>query len=132
MTSQIFMSAERAEINREENDQRTADLMGSLQRIGYRVTEVLGSYKGVTERSLMITLPLNANLLLLKNLAAVFQQESILRVIDSKAELIYTQSGEHVALGTLVKSTELPEGLDAWTRVPYMQSHYYLYIETKE
>lgn len=129
MTSTIFISASRSELAQAENDTRTNDLASSLIRAGYRVTEVKGCYQGTQERSLMLTLPINGNLLYLKNIAAVFQQESILRVVENAAELIYIQSGEHVAIGTLIKDVELPKGIQNYTEVPYMGSSYFLFTK---
>jgi hypothetical protein len=76
----IFISAERENLTKEENEQRTQSLIANLDKTGLKYIDCIGCYKGIKEKSFMIKHPLLMGFWLnhFKTLARAYNQESIL------------------------------------------------------
>jgi len=99
------------------------DVLNSLKKHG--AVEVVGSYEGVQELSIMIPYKSDLILDLVKRAAKSFNQDSILVTSgDRTATLIYNDNSEEV-LGQLQAVSEV-EALKqlAWTYVPNMDTYF--------
>lgn len=117
-----IISAERFNLSREENAQRTLDMTITFLRAGVDFIACRGVYKGTEERSFMV---MNAGLPagLIESLAKAYEQESVLEVRNLRATLVYFDGKTKPEyLGRFEQHTEeyLPE---SYTKVG---SEYYI------
>lgn len=112
-----IISAERFNLTKEENAQRTLDMVATFLREGVDFIACQGVYKGTAERSFMVLdsgLPAG----LIERLAQAYEQESVLEVRELEATLVYFDGKtkpEH--LGRFLPYVGNVAGLDAYTKV---------------
>lgn len=108
----------------ENIDQHTA-LIDDLTNSRIPYVELLGSYKGVQERSILIS---NADkyIYLVEQLCKLHGQESYLSLdVDRHAELVYLSDSRRESIGyiTAVSETEA-KSKDAWSYNPIVKQYY--------
>lgn len=97
----IVMSAELAELTKEENERRALALIGWLTRRGHSFKPVEGCYKGNREAAFVVLVPDEERERQIMSLARAYGQESVLYVdANRKAYLRLLESGEEVPIGS--------------------------------
>ena len=90
----------------------------ALNGLGIETVEVLGVYKGSSEKSIMVVL----NDYTLENVMSIvklFNQESILISDNFKAFLVFLDGGNNIVLGNLVEVSEIEaKQNDSYTYIP--------------
>lgn len=100
----------------DSNEKSHRSTILALNGLGIETTEVLGVYKGSSEKSIMVTLN-DYTMDNVLTIAKLFNQESIL-ISDNKAYLLYLE-GETVSLGGLVEVSEIEaKSNDSYTYIP--------------
>lgn len=100
-----------------ENEARHKELRGELQVRGLNFKEVLGSYKGDVEKTFVVNTNEDKALTMVKVLACLYGQESIL-IVDQerKASLYDCNDGTITKLGRFCAVDALEASkLDNWT-----------------
>lgn len=99
------------------NEQSHRSIIIALNGQGIETTEVLGVYKGDSEKSIMVELT-DYNFNNVKTIAKLFNQESIL-VSNSKALLLFSDGSGSITLGALQEVTEdEAKSSDSYTYIP--------------
>lgn len=114
----VIISAELAAKSTEYNAVATVGLVNGLTRLGVPFTPAIGSYKGRTEKSFLVELGEHGDYDEVRDLAAHYNQESILLVDDQgEASLIYLVGGGVDIIGQWQwAGLDQPE-TDAWTQL---------------
>ena len=98
----VFISAELSTLSDSKNEARTKILRNLLEEFSFQFKEVDGCYKEVEEKSFCVHSDFRqSDARLLKKLARVFDQESILIVNNGDASLYYLQSQKTEEIGFL-------------------------------
>lgn len=109
----IVISAEKSTLPARENIYRSAELVEILKERGYPFRLATGSYRGVRETSYVVQVTRYTEVNDLRQLAAEFEQESILEIKLQHGWLLFTDGTEEY-LGTTVEATGTEE---AYTQV---------------
>lgn len=113
----FIISAERFNLSKEENAQRTMAMTATLLLEGVDFMACQGVYKGTAERSFMVIdhgLPAG----LIERLAKAYEQESVLEVRELKATLVYFDGRTKPEyLGYFGPHRGDVEGLEAYTKI---------------
>ena len=113
----FIISAERFNLTKEENAQRTLDMVATFLREGVDFIACHGVYKGTAERSFMVMdagLPAG----LIERLAREYEQESVLEVRSFESTLVYFDGETKPEyLGRFMPYVGKVAGLDAYTKV---------------
>lgn len=102
----VLMTASIFGLDLKENLQRNAEMRKELTRLGLStVIDCLGRYDGYQEHSFAIPVTEEYMLVTLEQLAADYEQESILVINNNnkKATLVFTGSRKHVPIGKWCK-----------------------------
>lgn len=124
-TEIVIISAELDSQPKSRNKQRTEALFAHLNERGFNPVPVNGVYKGSVERSFLVRLRDESDLLYLEDLAfTIFKQESILvQYSDGHSRLHYGDAVEYLG-----KLTEVPVKdalkLDSYSYVPSINKYY--------
>lgn len=114
----FIISAERFNLTKEENAQRTLDMVATFLREGVDFIACQGVYKGTAERSFMVLDAGPQTACLIERLAKAYEQESVLKVRKLEATLVYFDGEtEPMYLGRFEPHTGAVDGLDAYTKV---------------
>ena len=114
----FIISAERFNLTKEENAQRTVAMAATLLHDGVDFIACHGVYKGTAERSFMVMDTGPQIACLVERLAKAYEQESVLEVRKLKATLVYFDGKtkpEH--LGRFEPHNGSVSDLDAYTQV---------------
>ena len=114
----FIISAERFNLTKEENAQRTLYMAATLLLKGAYFIACHGVYKGTAERSFMVLGGDLQTARLIDRLARAFGQESVLEVRELEASLVYFDGKtkpEH--LGRFELFTGDVTDLDAYTKI---------------
>lgn len=113
----FIISAERFNLSKEENAQRTMAMVATLLHEGANFIACQGVYKGTAERSFIVVdsgLPIG----LIERLAKAYEQESVLEVRSFESSLVYFDGKTKPEyLGRFEPHTGPVSGLDAYTKV---------------
>ena len=114
----FIISAERFNLSREENAQRTMAMVATLLHECADFIACHGVYKGTAERSFMV---LGAGLqtaCLIERLAKAYEQESVLEVRNLEATLVYFDGETKPEyLGQFTPHDSDVTGLEAYTKI---------------
>lgn len=101
----------------EANEKEHNSILSTLKTIGRPFFEVIGCYKGIKEKSIVVHLD---NFNTANTIAQLNRQDSILIVhSDNTAELEFCKTGTRVKIGTWRNCTKQEaESSDAYTYVP--------------
>lgn len=114
----FIISAERFNLTKEENAQRTLDMVATFLREGVDFIACQGVYKGTAERSFMVLDAGPQTACLIERLAKAYEQESVLKVRKLEATLVYFDGEtEPMYLGRFEPYVGDTAGLDAYTKV---------------
>lgn len=114
--NKIIFSVFRSEFS-DTNEQSHRSTILALNGQGIKTTEVLGVYKGSSEKSIMVDLT-DYNMDNVRTIAKLFNQESIL-VSTDKALLLFLDGSGSVTLGVLQEVTEEEaKSSDSYTYIP--------------
>ena len=112
-----IISAERFNLTKEENAQRTVAMAATLLHDGVDFIACHGVYKGTAERSFLVMdagLPIG----LIERLAKAYEQERVLEVRELEATLVYFDGKTKPEyLGLFEPHTGAVSGLDAYTKI---------------
>ena len=102
----------------DSNEKSHRSTILALNGLGIETTEVLGVYKGSSEKSIMVALN-DYTMDNVLTIAKLFNQESILISDNFKASLIFLDGGNNIVLGQLneVSETEAKSN-DSYTYIP--------------
>lgn len=110
----IIFSAEHYKRDLDNNIKATYSLLGYLDMKSIPYTKVMGSYKGVTEDSVMLQGDYKT-LQIARDLARIYGQHSILVIQDDgSAALHYLKTGKVESIGTW-QQVDSNKGLDAYS-----------------
>lgn len=116
ITNKIIFSVFRDEFF-ECNEKNHRSTILALNGIGIETTEVLGVYKGSSEKSIMVDLN-HYTLDNVMTIARLFNQESIL-VVEDIAKLVFLSNDDFIMFGQLLEVTESEaKQNDCYTFVP--------------
>lgn len=113
----FIISAERFNLSKDENAQRTMTMGATLLHEGADFIACHGVYKGTAERSFMVMGTDLATTCLIELLAKAYEQESVLEVRDMKATLVYFDGTKPEYLGYFGLHEGDVDGLEAYTKV---------------
>ena len=114
----FIISAERFNLTKEENAQRTLAMVATLLLEGVDFIACHGVYKGTAERSFMVMGTDLQTTCLIDRLARVFDQESVLEVRKLKATLVYFDGKTKPEyLGHFGPYDGDVDGLEAYTKI---------------
>lgn len=113
----FIISAERFNLSKEENAQRTMAMAATLLHEGADFIACHGVYKGTAERSFMVMDAGAATACLIELLAQDYEQESVLEVRDMKATLVYFDGTKPEYLGDFGLYNGDVNDLEAYTKV---------------
>lgn len=114
----FIISAERFNLTKEENAQRTLAMAEALLREGLDFIACHGVYKGTAERSFMVMGSGLPTACFIERLAKKYEQESVLEVRELEATLVYFDGRtkpEHI--GRFTPYDGDVSGLDAYTKI---------------
>lgn len=110
----IIFSAEHFKRDEENNAKAAYSLIGYLNMVNMPYSEVMGSYKGTTENSVMLS-GNHKTLQSARDLGRIYGQESILVIQDDdSAALHYLKTGKVEPIGTF-QQVDTVDGLDAYS-----------------
>ena len=114
----FIISAERFNLTKEENAQRTMAMVATLLHEGADFIACQGVYKGTAERSFMVMDAGPQTACLIERLAKAYEQESVLGVRELKATLVYFDGRTKPEyLGSFEPHDGDVGGLEAYTKV---------------
>lgn len=114
----FIISAERFNLSKEENAQRTTAMVATLLLEGVDFIACQGVYKGTAERSFMVMDAGLQTACLIARLAKAYEQESVLEVRELKATLVYFDGKTKPEyLGYFGPHDGDVDGLEAYTKV---------------
>ena len=114
----FIISAERFNLSREENAQRTVAMVATLLLEGADFLACQGVYKGTEERSFMVMDAGLQTACLIERLAKTYEQESVLEVRELKATLVYFDGETKPEyIGYFGPHDGDVDGLEAYTKV---------------
>lgn len=114
----FIISAERFNLSKEENAQRTMAMVATLLHEGADFIACQGVYKGTAERSFMVMDTGLQTACLVERLAKAYEQESVLEVRELKATLVYFDGRTKPEyLGYFGPHDGDVDGLEAYTKV---------------
>jgi hypothetical protein len=124
-----FLSAERSNLDRYENQDRTARLRNRLLQLGLGFEGVTGVYKGTKEVAFMVV---TSDFDAMRKLAAEFEQEAIMTSDANRMSTLHFASGEKMELGKLRQIDKNDAVLlDNYTIVEYNGKEYF-YATSKQ
>lgn len=102
----------------DSNEKSHRSTILALNSLGIETTEVLGVYKGSSEKSIMVALN-DYTMDNVLTIAKLFNQESILISDNFKASLIFLDGGNNIVLGQLTEVSEIEaKSNDSHTYIP--------------
>lgn len=102
----------------DSNEKSHRSTILALNGLGIETTEVLGVYKGSSEKSIMVALN-DYTMDNVLTIAKLFNQESILISDNFKASLIFLDGGNNIVLGQLTEVSEIEaKSNDSHTYIP--------------
>ena len=113
----FIISAERFNLSKEENAQRTVAMAATLLREGVDFIACHGVYKGTAERSFMVIGAGLPTACLIARLAKAYEQESVLEVREREATLVYSNDAKSEYLGQFTPHNSDVTGLEAYTKI---------------
>lgn len=114
----FIISAERFNLSKEENAQRTMAMLATLLRDGADFLTCHGVYKGTEERSFIVMDGGLQTACLIARLAKEYEQESVLEVREMKATLVYFDGKTKPEyLGYFGPHDGDVDGLEAYTKI---------------
>lgn len=122
----VIMSAHLASRSDADNVKRHRGLIVGLESIQIPFTEVMGVYKGISEKSVMIVISGTTQLKQVRHMAHMFEQESILeRDNENQARLVFMNGDTTLNLGEMRQITKEVAALtDCYTYVPSTNEYY--------
>lgn len=124
----VIFSAFRSELSEATNEYHHLEAMEVLRDNGIRFKEVLGVYKGVSEKSIVVVLDSVSQLHIPIGIANRYNQESVL-ILDAdtrKANLYYLKSGQSESIGVFEAVSESEaKSRDAYT-FDHVNNVYYI------
>ena len=113
----FIISAERFNLTKEENAQRTMAMVATLLHEGADFIACHGVYKGTAERSFMVMDAGPQTACLIELLAKDYEQESVLEVRGLESTLVYFNGLAPLYLGSFEQHSGPVAGLEAYTRI---------------
>ncbi len=114
----FIISAERFNLSKEENAQRTTDMVATMLLEDAAFLACQGVYKGTAERSFLVMDGGLQTACLIARLAKEYEQESVLEVREREATLVYFDGETKPEyLGYFGQHDGDVDGLDAYTRI---------------